>query len=142
MTPPLRLNLTTGQAYLEDRLIHISPREWQVLVHLVVHAGRTVTREQVMRDAWGETWWPPNSKIVNVYIGRLRHRLGDDAAKPRFITTVARVGYRFVDGMAEITEPVETVAEQLTAQLGAARRKIAELEEQLAALAAPAGGRR
>ena len=55
---------------------------------------RVVTREDLMSDVWDENWFG-STKTLDVHIGWLRRKLGDDPAQPRFIHTVRGVGFRF-----------------------------------------------
>ena len=57
-------------------------------------AGKVVTREQLMREVWDTAWWG-STKTLDMHVSWLRKKLGDDAANPRFITTVRGVGFRF-----------------------------------------------
>jgi DNA-binding response OmpR family regulator len=53
-----------------------------------------VTREQLMTDVWDTNWFG-STKTLDVHIGWLRGKLGDDPAAPRFLHTVRGVGFRF-----------------------------------------------
>jgi cephalosporin-C deacetylase-like acetyl esterase len=55
------------------------------------------SRRQLVDVVWGETW-VGDEHLVDVHIGHLRHKLGDDASEPRFIRTVRGVGYRMGTG--------------------------------------------
>jgi two-component system, OmpR family, response regulator RegX3 len=81
--------------------IELSRKEFDLLAELVRHAGRVVTREDLMSRVWDENWFG-STKTLDVHMGWLRRKLGDDAADPRFIHTVRGVGFRFApaDGAA------------------------------------------
>ena len=64
-------------------------RELAVLRYLVERAGETVSRERLLSEVWGYTF-DPGSNIVDVYIARLRRKLGT----PALIETVRHAGYR------------------------------------------------
>jgi len=64
---------------------------------LVREVGRVVTRDQLMREVWDTTWWS-STKTLDMHISWLRKKLGDEASRPRFITTVRGVGFRFERG--------------------------------------------
>jgi DNA-binding response OmpR family regulator len=51
-----------------------------------------LTRRQLIEAVWGQGWFG-DEHVVDVHIGHLRTKLGDDASEPRFIRTVRRVGY-------------------------------------------------
>jgi two-component system, OmpR family, response regulator len=69
----------------------LSEREYALLLHLVRHAGQVCTREQLLADVWGYDH-DPGTNIVDVYIRRLRSKLGDTQK----IETVRNVGYSLV----------------------------------------------
>ena len=52
-----------------------------------------VTRERIMAEVWDENWFG-STKTLDMHVSWLRRKLGDDAARPRFITTVRGVGLR------------------------------------------------
>ena len=58
------------------------------------HAGHVVTREDLMSRVWDVNWFG-STKTLDVHIGWLRRKLGDDPAHPAFIETVRGVGFRF-----------------------------------------------
>ena len=73
--------------------VELTPNEYDVLFELSVHAGRVVPHGHLLRRVWG----PQNSGdtgLVRTIVRRLRRKLGDDAAKPTYIFTEPRVGYR------------------------------------------------
>jgi DNA-binding winged helix-turn-helix (wHTH) protein/Tfp pilus assembly protein PilF len=90
-----------GYRVLEgDRSVELSPKLLDLLLHLLDNAGELVTKEALL-----DTLWPGANVTDNALtqaVSELRQALGDEAAAPRFIKTVARRGYRFV-------APVETV---------------------------------
>ncbi|WP_240641442.1 winged helix-turn-helix domain-containing protein [Nocardioides ferulae] len=60
----------------------------------ISRAGDIVTREELMRDVWGTTFWT-SSKTIDVHLGWLRRKLGDDPRHPHLITTIRSRGLRF-----------------------------------------------
>ena len=58
------------------------------------HAGQVVKREDLMAKVWDTNWFG-STKTLDVHIGWLRRKLGDDPADPRYIETVRGVGFRF-----------------------------------------------
>ena len=79
---------------LANRELELSRKEFDLLAELVRHAGRVVTREDLMNRVWDENWFG-STKTLDVHMGWLRRKLGDEAADPRFIHTVRGVGFRF-----------------------------------------------
>ena len=66
-------------------------------MRLMRDAGKVVTREDLMADVWDVNWFG-STKTLDVHVGWLRRKLGDDPAEPRFIHTVRGVGFRFAAG--------------------------------------------
>src|SRR5690242_12043043 len=91
---PLRVDLPGHRAWLDGRELVLSRKERALLAELVRNAGKVVTREELIDRVWDENWWG-STKTLDVHIGWLRRKLGDDAAAARFIHTVRGVGFRF-----------------------------------------------
>jgi DNA-binding response OmpR family regulator len=90
----VRVDPAARRAWRGDQELDLTPKEFDVLRLLVEHAGRVVTRKQLLRDVW-ETTWGGSSKTVDMHLSWLRRKLGDAASDPRYITTVRGVGFRF-----------------------------------------------
>lgn len=90
----LRLEPATRRVFVDDEEPALTQREFDLLAHLAAHPGRVYSRDQLMEAVWGESFFDDTS-TVTVHIRRLRAKLGDDFAEPRFIETVWGVGYRF-----------------------------------------------
>ncbi len=93
----VRIDVAGHRAYLGGDELHLSGKEFDLLWALVSSAGTVVSREQLMRGVWGADDSAP-SKTLDMHISWLRRKLGDDAAEPRFITTVRGMGFRFETG--------------------------------------------
>lgn len=76
-------------------IIDMSVKEFQVLKYLVEHAEEVVTREMLLDDVWGYDSFP-TTRTVDNYILNLRKKIEDDASKPKHITTVHTLGYKFL----------------------------------------------
>jgi len=90
----VRVDVSGHRAYLDDNELQLSGKEFDLLQVLVAHAGSVVSRDQLMREVWDADPHAP-SKTLDMHVSWLRRKLGDDAAKPRFITTVRGMGFRF-----------------------------------------------
>jgi DNA-binding response OmpR family regulator len=75
------------------RRVQLTPTEQRVLQHLMRNAGQVITRDQLFAAAWPDSR-DGDSNEIQVYIGRLRRKLGQDAPSP-CIETVRGLGYRF-----------------------------------------------
>jgi DNA-binding winged helix-turn-helix (wHTH) protein len=92
--PPFRLDLVNEQLWREHQLVPLRPKTFAVLRFLVEHAGRLLTKEELLKGVWPDTH--VSEGILKGYIRDLRDILGDDAQQPRFIETLPRRGHRFI----------------------------------------------
>ena len=80
--------------------IRMSNKEFDLLHALISRPGEIVTREELMRDVWQTNFWT-SAKTIDVHLGWVRKKLGDDTRRPTLITTIRGRGLRF-----EVTAPV------------------------------------
>lgn len=90
----LRVEPATRRVLLDGKELALTMREFDLLAYLAAHPGRVFSRDQLMEAVWEYPFFTDTS-TVTVHIRRLRAKLGDDSAEPRFIETVWGVGYRF-----------------------------------------------
>ena len=100
----LRVDVARRQAWLEGEAIMLSRKEWALLAMLLRRAGCVLTQPQLLRDLWGPTH-VDDTHYLRILVARLRTRLGDDAASPRYIATEPGVGLRFIGVEGDPTEP-------------------------------------
>jgi two-component system, OmpR family, response regulator RegX3 len=79
-------------ARLRGEELELSRKEFDLLAELARHAGRVVTREDLMCRVWDENWFG-STKTLDVHIGWLRRKLGDNPATPRYLHTVRGAGF-------------------------------------------------
>jgi len=94
---PLSIDVDSRQVFLDGDSISLTRTEFDILAALSSRPGVVWTRRQLIDAVWGEPW-VGNDHLVDVHVGHLRRKLGDDAADPRFVFTVRGVGYRMGDG--------------------------------------------
>ncbi|MEM8672871.1 MAG: response regulator transcription factor [Cyanobacteria bacterium P01_G01_bin.67] len=82
------------QAFLNGELLDLRGKEFDLLEQFVSAPGRAYSREQLLEQVWGFDF-EGDTRIVDVYIRKLREKLELDAANPDYIQTVWGVGYRF-----------------------------------------------
>ncbi len=87
---------TTGELRRQGLRVRIHSQPFQVLVLLLERQGEIVTREEISRELWPDGTFVDYEHGVNSAVNRVRDALGDKAASPRFVETLARRGYRFV----------------------------------------------
>ncbi len=96
-TRHLTLNTDTREVTQDGQRLDLTFKEYELLSILVRKADRIVSREELLNTVWGFDFLG-ESRTLDMHIRTLRQKLGDDAEHPRFIKTVRRVGYRFIDG--------------------------------------------
>jgi two-component system response regulator RegX3 len=69
-------------------------REFELLEMLMRHSGRVLTRGQLIDRVWGSNYYG-DTKTLDVHIKRIRARIEEEPSKPKLISTVRGVGYRF-----------------------------------------------
>jgi len=98
--PAVRLEPENEWAWCGERRLDLAPREFAVLRHLVEHAGRLVTKAELLDTVWAGT--VVSEAAMTSCIRDLRRALADDARTPRYIETVHRRGFRFVGPVASV----------------------------------------
>jgi two-component system, OmpR family, response regulator RegX3 len=73
--------------------LDLTRREFDLLARLARDAGNVVSREELLSSVWDENWFG-STKTLDVHVGTLRRKLGDDAEDPTYIHTVRGVGFR------------------------------------------------
>ena len=91
----LRVDLALREVALRGEAVMLARKEYALLALLVQHSGRVVTQPQMLRELWGKHH-EHDTHYLRVLVGKLRQKLGDDAAKPRWIVTETGVGLRFI----------------------------------------------
>lgn len=87
-----RLDLRSRRVARDGREVKLTAREFELLAYLARHPDQVLSREQILNAVWGFDF-DPGTKVLEVYIGYLRRKLGgDDGGGP--IETVRNVGYR------------------------------------------------
>jgi DNA-binding response OmpR family regulator len=90
----LTIDVASRRATLDGGALDLTRKEFDLLARLARDAGRVVSREALMTDVWDTNWFG-STKTLDVHIGWLRRKLGDDPAAPRWIETVRGIGFRF-----------------------------------------------
>ncbi len=90
----LTVNLLTREVRRGDEKVELTAREFSLLTYLMRSPGRVLTRTQICEHVWNYQF-DPGTNLVDVYVQRVRKKIGDDPKQP-LIETVRGVGYRFV----------------------------------------------
>jgi two-component system KDP operon response regulator KdpE len=89
----LRVDLGSRQVLLDEHEVHLTPIEYKLLTALVKNAGRVVTHQQLLKEAWGPRY-ATQTQYLHVYMGHLRAKLETESARPKLLLTEPGVGYR------------------------------------------------
>ncbi len=89
----LVIDVAARRATLDDVALDLSPREFDLLVHLAERAGDVVTKRELLSEVWQQAWGG-SDKTVDVHLSWLRRKLGESATEPRYLSTVRGVGVR------------------------------------------------
>ena len=91
----LRIDLSRREVHLSGEPVTLTRKEYLLLALLLRHAGRVVTQPQLLKEIWGPTH-QHDTHYLRILLGKLRIKLGDDAASPKYIATEPGVGLRFL----------------------------------------------
>lgn len=83
------------EIFKKGKKLEVQPQPMQVLVSLLENAGEVVTREELRQKIWPADTFVDFEHSLNTAIKKLRQALGDNAARPKYIETLPRRGYRF-----------------------------------------------
>ncbi len=92
----LDVDVRARRATLDGERLELSPREFDLLVYLAERPGEVVTKKELLREVWNQSWGG-SDKSVDVHLSWLRRKLGESASAPRYVTTVRGVGVSLSD---------------------------------------------
>lgn len=92
----LFISINKREVSRKGQLIHLTAREFELLTHLAKSPGQVYTRTQLLEEVWGYGH-EGYDHTVNTHMNRLRTKIEDNPSKPKFITTVWGVGYKFCE---------------------------------------------
>jgi DNA-binding response OmpR family regulator len=93
----LSIDPQAREVHITDQLVELTRTEFDILDALSAHPRTVFTRTRLVEAVWGEGW-VGDDHLVDVHIGHLRRKLGDDPADARYVLTVRGVGYRMGPG--------------------------------------------
>jgi len=92
-----RIDLAAHKVKVRARDVHLTPKEFDLLVYLARHPGKVVTHRALLSAIWGGQS-TEQVEYLRVFVGQLRKKLEPEASSPRYIVTEPWVGYRFEPG--------------------------------------------
>ncbi|HWB87369.1 MAG TPA: response regulator transcription factor [Bryobacteraceae bacterium] len=90
----LEIDFETRRVRAHDRDVRLTPKEFDLLRHLVAHAGKPVTHRELLQAVWGPDYGD-EPEYLRVFINQVRKKIEANPAKPKYILTEPWVGYRF-----------------------------------------------
>jgi two-component system alkaline phosphatase synthesis response regulator PhoP len=90
----VRVDFRRAEVERDGRAIELSAREFQLLRYFIEHRGAALSRDELLNEVWGYTAMP-STRTVDVHVAWLRQKIEQNPRRPRFITTVHGIGYRF-----------------------------------------------
>jgi two-component system, OmpR family, KDP operon response regulator KdpE len=87
----LSVDLVRRIVKLKDKVVKLSPKEYDLLRVLVQHAGKVLTHKFLLTELWDDL---SDAQYLRVYVRQLRQKLEDDPEKPKYIHTETGIGYR------------------------------------------------
>lgn len=86
---PLTIDRRTQRVHLDEREVHLTPKEFDLLYYLTEDPGAVYRRSEILHQVWGTNWYG-TAKTVDAHVAAIRKKLGD----PRWIEAVRGVGFR------------------------------------------------
>ena len=90
------VDLESRDVRVRDREIHLTPKEFDLLIYFINHSGKVLTHRTLLAAIWGSNYVEQN-EYLRVFVGNLRKKIEADAT-PRYIVTEPWIGYRFDPG--------------------------------------------
>src|SRR5438874_9388324 len=90
----LTIDFESREVSVRDRTVHLTPKEYDVLKHLVANLGKPLTHRRLLQAVWGPDYGEETDSL-RVVINQLRKKIEADPARPKYIVTEPWVGYRF-----------------------------------------------
>lgn len=103
-------DLSTKELRREGVLVRLQSQPAQVLACLLLHAGQTVSREELRESVWGAETFVDFDRGLNFCVGQVRSALDDDSTTPRYIRTLPKRGYQFIAPVEQVESIGDTDA--------------------------------
>jgi len=93
----LRIDLDKRAVFRREAPVQLTPHEFKLLAFFARNEGRLLTHRMILREVWGPAY-QTEMHYVHVYVSRLRRKIEEDPAHPRYLVTESTSGYRLVGG--------------------------------------------
>jgi len=94
--PGLEIDFQARRVRAQNKDVRLTPKEFDLLRYLVLHAGKPVTHRELLQAVWGPDYGD-EPEYLRVFINQVRKKIEANPARPKFIVTEPWVGYRFVN---------------------------------------------
>jgi two-component system KDP operon response regulator KdpE len=94
------INLSAHQVFVRGVEVHLTPKEFDLLVYLFQNSGKVITHRSLLATVWGGNYTEQN-EYLRVFVGTLRKKIEPNPAEPQYILTEPWVGYRFMSSPNE-----------------------------------------
>ena len=101
----LTIDFEARQVTVRDREVHLTPKEYDVLKHLVANQGKPLSHRRLLQAVWGPDYGE-ETESLRVVINQLRKKIEATPARPKYIVTEPWVGYRFQVPRASNAKPI------------------------------------
>ncbi len=92
---PVRMDLKSRHVFADNRDVHVTPKEFDLLYYLASHPNTTLTHGKLLQAVWGPDYGHELA-YLHVFMNQIRKKIEPDPTHPRYILTEPRIGYRFV----------------------------------------------
>jgi two-component system KDP operon response regulator KdpE len=92
-----RINSDARRVFVREKEVHLTPKEYELLLHFVRHAGKVLTHRTLLSAVWGGNY-TEQGEYLRVFVGQLRKKIEPNPSTPRYILTEPWIGYRFQPG--------------------------------------------
>ncbi|PYP83363.1 MAG: DNA-binding response regulator [Blastocatellia bacterium AA13] len=96
-TGDFRIDLEARTVTVQNREVHLTPKEYDLLLYFVRHSGKVLTHRTLLAAIWGGNF-VEQTEYLRVLVGQLRKKIEPASATPRYILTEPWIGYRFNSG--------------------------------------------
>jgi two-component system KDP operon response regulator KdpE len=93
-----RVDLEARKVTVQDSEVHLTPKEFELLLYLLRHPGKVLTHRALLTAVWGGNF-VEQTEYLRVFIGQLRKKIEPDPSSPHYILTEPWIGYRFNPGI-------------------------------------------
>jgi two-component system KDP operon response regulator KdpE len=104
-TKDMRIDFENREVTVRGNDVHLTPKEYDVLKHLVANQGKPLTHRRLLQSVWGSDYGEETENL-RVVINQLRKKIEADPAKPKYILTEPWIGYRFHAGRPSTSKAV------------------------------------